>query len=312
MKWSLVVPCYNEEANVRAFFEACRGTVEDGMTYEVIFVNDGSKDNTWGELTALHSEYPTAIKLINLSRNFGKEAAMYAGLQRAEGDYVTVIDADMQQRPEIALDMVRFLEANPAFDCVAAYQEARLENKFIAGCKKLFYKLIDAACEISFKAGASDFRTMRLGMAKAVLSMSEYHRFSKGIFAWVGFNTHYVPYIAEERQAGKSSWSFRKLCRYAFEGIISFTTFPLRIATVVGALSSLASVLYMLVVIVQKLVFGIDLPGYATIVVLILLIGGLQMIMLGIIGEYIARIYIQGKHRPVYIAKEFRDTQKSE
>ncbi len=295
---------------MRAFFDACRAAIGDTLTYEVVFVNDGSRDGTWDALKALQADAPSHIKLINLSRNFGKEAAMYAGLQRAEGDYVTIIDADLQQRPEIALDMVRFLEANPDFDCVAAYQDARREGKFIAGCKKLFYKLINAACEISFKAGASDFRTMRQGMAKAVLAMSEYHRFSKGIFAWVGFNTHYVPYMAEERQAGKTSWSFKKLCRYAFDGIISFTTFPLRIATVLGAVSALCAVLYMIFVIVQKLAFGIDLPGYATLVVLLLFIGGLQMIMLGVIGEYIARIYIQGKHRPVYIAKEFRDTEK--
>ncbi len=305
MKWSLVVPCYNEEANVRAFFTACREAIGDRMSYEVVFVNDGSRDNTWNELKALYEECPDRIKLINLSRNFGKEAAMYAGLQRVDGDFVTVIDADMQQRPEIALEMVDFLEANPDIDCVAAYQDARRENRFISACKKLFYKFIDAACEISFKAGASDFRTMRREMVQAVLSMSEYHRFSKGIFAWVGFNTHYIPYTAEERRGGKTSWSFKKLCKYAFEGIISFTTFPLRIATIVGALMSVASMLYMIVVVVQKLAFGIELPGYATIVVLILLIGGLQMIMLGIIGEYIARIYIQGKHRPVYIAKEY-------
>ncbi len=315
MKWSLVVPCYNEEANVRAFFAACREAIGDKMSYEVVFINDGSRDNTWGELKALYEQYPEHIKLINLSRNFGKEAGMYAGLQRAEGDYVTVIDADMQQRPEIALEMVDFLEANPDVDCVAAYQAQRRENKFIAACKKLFYKFIDFACEISFKAGASDFRTMRREMVKAVLAMSEYHRFSKGIFSWVGFNTHYVPYEVQERQGGKSSWSFGKLCKYAFEGIISFTTFPLRIATIVGALMSVASLLYMIIVVVQKLAFGIDLPGYATIVVLILLIGGLQMIMLGIIGEYIARIYIQGKHRPVYIAKEYiprKDTTTEE
>ncbi len=312
MQWSLVVPCYNEEANVRAFFDLCEAAVDGALAYEVIFVNDGSRDDTWNTLVSLQAEHPTRIQLVNFSRNFGKEAAMYAGLQRATGEYVTVIDADLQQQPSIALDMVRFLDANPDYDCVAAYQDARRENRFIAGCKRLFYKLIDAACEISFKAGASDFRTMRQGMVQAVLSMSEYHRFSKGIFAWVGFHTHYVPYVAEERQAGKTSWSFRKLCRYAFEGVISFTTFPLRIATILGALSSLLSVLYMIVVVVQKLAFGIELPGYATIVVLILLIGGLQMIMLGIMGEYIARIYIQGKHRPVYIAKEYRARQKAE
>ncbi len=312
MIWSLVVPCYNEAANVRPFFDACRVAVADEVTYEVIFVNDGSRDTTWDELITLQTEYPSMIKLINLSRNFGKEAAMMAGLQRAEGDYVTVIDADMQQRPATALEMVRFLQANPDYDCVAAYQDTRIENRFTAGCKKAFYKLINAACVVQLKADASDFRTMRRDVVQAVLSLSEYHRFSKGIFAWVGFNTHYMPYTADCRQSGNSSWSFGKLCRYAFEGIASFTTFPLRIATVVGALSSLLSVLYMMFVVVQKLAFGIPLPGYATIVVLILLIGGLQMMMLGLIGEYIARIYIQSKHRPVYIAKEYRDSKPTE
>ena len=312
MKWSLVVPCYNEESNVRRFAELCREAIGDSVSYELVFVNDGSRDDTWKELKALYEAYPKGIKLINFSRNFGKEAAMYAGLQRAEGEYVTVIDADLQQRPEIALDMVKFLEANPDVDCVAAYQDTRRENKFISACKKMFYKFIDFACEISFKAGASDFRTMRRTMVKAVLSMSEYHRFSKGIFSWVGFNTHYVPYVAEERQGGTTSWSFKKLCKYAFDGIISFTTFPLRIATIVGTLMAIGSILYSIVVIVQKLAFGIDVPGYATIVLLILLIGGLQMIMLGIIGEYIARIYIQGKHRPVYIAKEYIAKEKDE
>lgn len=305
MKWSLVVPCFNEENNVRRFAELCRETIGDSVPYELVFVNDGSRDNTWSELKALYDEAPDAVKLINLSRNFGKEAAMYAGLQRADGDYVTVIDADLQQNPAIALDMVKFLELNPDYDCVAAYQDTRREKRFVSFCKKVFYKLIDAACEISFKAGASDFRTMRKTMVKAVLSMSEYHRFSKGIFSWVGFNTHYIPYVADERQSGTSTWSFKKLCKYAFDGIISFTIFPLHIATVVGTVMSIGALLYSVVVLVQKLAFGIDVPGYTTIVLLILLIGGLQMIMLGIIGEYIARIYIQGKHRPVYIAKEY-------
>ncbi|MBQ4613042.1 MAG: glycosyltransferase family 2 protein [Clostridia bacterium] len=312
MKWSLVVPCYNEENNVRRFMEICREAIGDSMSYEVVFVNDGSRDNTWQKLKALHEAYPQCVKLINFARNFGKEAAMYAGLQRAEGDYVTVIDADLQQRPEIALDMVRFLDANPDYDCVAAYQDTRRENKFISLCKKMFYKLINAACEIDFKAGASDFRTMRKTMVEAVLSMREYHRFSKGIFAWVGFNTHYVPYVADERLSGKSTWSFKKLCKYAFDGIISFTIFPLHIATVVGTVMSIGALLYGIVVLVQKLAFGIDVPGYTTIVLLILLIGGLQMIMLGIIGEYIARIYIQGKHRPVFVAKEYIDSKTEE
>ncbi len=308
MKLSLVIPCYNEEANVRPLYEACCAAFGDVVSsFELIFVNDGSEDNTWVELKKLYDADRNHVRLIDFSRNFGKEAAMYAGLQRASGEYVTVIDADLQQRPEVALEMVRFLEANPDYDCVAAYQDNRQEGAFTRLCKKVFYKLINIACDTRFHANASDFRTFRRDMVQAVLTMGEYHRFSKGIFSFVGYNVHYMPYTVQRRTAGKTSWSFWKLCRYAFEGIASFSTFPLKIATIVGSVMSLLSLIYMVVVVIQKLAFGIAVSGYATIVVLILLIGGLQMIMLGLIGEYVARIYIQGKHRPVYIAREYLD-----
>lgn len=306
MKLSLVIPCYNEEANVRPMYEACCTVFSAAVpSFEMIFVNDGSTDKTWAELKKLYHEDKAHVRLLDFSRNFGKEAAMYAGLQRAVGDYVTVIDADLQQRPEVALEMVQFLDANPDYDGVAAYQDNRQEGAFTRLCKKLFYKLINAACDTTFRSDASDFRTFRREMVEAVLAMGEYHRFSKGIFSFVGYNVHYMPYTVHQRAAGKTSWSFWKLCRYAFEGIVSFSTFPLKIATIVGAVMSLLSLIYMVVVVVQKLAFGISVSGYATIVVLILLIGGLQMIMLGLIGEYVARIYIQGKHRPVYIAREY-------
>ncbi len=307
MQLSLIVPCYNEQDNVEAFHDACRAAFDGRIaSYELIFVNDGSRDDTWARLTALQEKTDVPVKLIDLSRNFGKEAAMYAGMQRAEGEFVTVIDADLQQPPEKALEMVRFLEANPGFDAVAAYQDARREGRFTALCKKLFYHVIDAACDIPFKADASDFRTLRRGVVQAILSMGEYHRFSKGIFSWVGFRTHYLPYTVQPRHAGKTSWSFVKLFRYAVEGIVSFSTFPLRIATVTGALMAFMSLVYILIVVIKKLAYGIAVPGYATIVVLILFTGGLQMIMLGIIGQYIARIYIQSKQRPIYIAREYR------
>lgn len=307
MQLSLIVPCYNEQDNVEAFHDACRAAFDGCIaSYELIFVNDGSRDDTWARLTALQERADVPVKLIDFSRNFGKEAAMYAGMQRAEGEFVTVIDADLQQPPEKALEMVRFLEANPDFDTVAAYQDARREGRFTALCKKLFYHVIDAACDIPFKADASDFRTLRRGVVQAILSMGEYHRFSKGIFSWVGFRTHYLPYTVQPRHAGKTSWSFIKLCRYAVEGIVSFSTFPLRIATVTGALMAFMSLIYILIVVIKKLAYGIAVPGYATIVVLILFTGGLQMIMLGIIGQYIARIYIQSKQRPIYIAREYR------
>ena len=312
IKLSLVVPCYNEEANVRPFYEACR-TALDGKIdrYELVFVNDGSKDGTWKALKALHAE-DERVKAINFSRNFGKEAAMYAGLQKAEGEFVTIIDADLQQRPELALDMVAFLEENEEYDSVAMFQKDRRESRVLSFFKKTFYRLINAMCDIDFRSGASDFRTLRHYVVDAVLDMKEYFRFSKGIFSWVGFNTHFMPYTAEERQAGKTSWSFKKLFKYAVEGITAFTTFPLKVSAYLGGLCSAFSLIYMLVVIVQKLFFGIDIPGYATLIVLISFIGGIQLISLGVIGQYISKIYIEGKKRPIFVQKEYLDSQKQE
>ena len=314
MKLSLVVPCYNEQENVHDFYSACKNAFANKIDdYEIVFINDGSRDNTWKELSLLREQNSDArLKLINFSRNFGKEAAMYAGLQKANGDYVTIIDADLQQRPELVVQMVEFLDANPDYDEVAAYQSKRIEGKLTSSLKKSFYKLVNKMCEIDFQSGASDFRTFRHEVVDAILSMPEYHRFSKGIFSWVGFNTHYMPYVAEERNAGTTSWSMAKLFSYAFEGIIAFSVFPLKIATFVGTISSIASIIYMIVVIIQKLAFGINVPGYATLVVLLLLIGGIQLITIGIIGSYIARIYIQGKNRPIYIAKDYISYEKEE
>ncbi len=306
MKISLIVPCYNEENNVSCFFEACKNAfLGKTDSYEIIFINDGSKDNTWNELKKLHNLYGEKIKLINFSRNFGKESAMYAGFCHAEGDYVTVIDADLQQRPEIAWEMVDFLDNHEEYDCVAAFQEKRNEGKFLSFCKKCFYKIINRISDIDFKSGASDFRTFRKKMADSIIKMNEYYRFSKGIFSWVGFNTYYMPYRAQERNAGKTSWSFIKLTKYAINGFVSFSTFPLKVSAVLGSVISSLSLIYMFVIIIQKLFFGINVEGYATIVVLILLLGGIQLISLGVIGEYISHIYIEGKKRPIYIEKDY-------
>lgn len=313
MKLSLVIPCYNEEQNVRPMLEACVSALADAVeSYELIFVNDGSRDGTWKALKALCADAPCPVKVVNLSRNFGKEAAMYAGLKQAQGEYISLIDADLQQRPEVVVQMLTLLESDEELDCVAAYQDSRREGAFVTWCKKCFYGMMNKACEIDFHQGASDFRTFRRSVRDAVLEMGDYYRFSKGIFSWVGFNTAYIPYEAQQRNAGKTSWSFFKLVKYAIEGIVSFTTFPLKIATVVGAVSASLSLIYMLVVVIQKLAFGIDIPGYPTIIVLILLIGGLQMMMLGLAGEYIARIYTQGKHRPIYIARDVLSNRETE
>ncbi len=304
MKLSLVIPCYNEEKNVSLFYEAVKNDFSDvDFEYELVFVNDGSRDGTFKELKKLcNGDLP--VKIVNFSRNFGKEAAMYAGLRESEGDYVTIIDADLQQKPSIALDMVNTLDNEPEYDCVAAYQDIRNESKALVFFKNCFYKLINKFSDTEFTQGASDFRTFRRHMVEAILSMDEYFRFSKGLFSWVGFKTKFIPYVADERATGESKWSFTKLFKYAMDGIFAFSTTPLRISTIIGLVTALLSIIYLFVVVIQKLAFGINVEGYATIVVLILLLGGIQLCCIGIIGEYIARTYIQTKNRPIYIAKD--------
>lgn len=305
MKLSLVVPCFNEESNVLRFFDEVvsvfKGAVSD---YEIVFVNDGSTDNTQNELSAIYNNAPERVQVLSLSRNFGKEAAVFAGLSYAQGDLVCIIDADLQQHPEVVIDMLRTMAADDSIDCVAAYQENRKESKVMSAVKSCFYKFINKIADVDFVNGASDFRLMKRKMVDAVLSMSEYHRFSKGIFSWVGFNTVYVPYTVKEREFGETKWSFGKLLKYAIDGIISFSTLPLKLATGVGLATSFASVIYLIVVIIQKLFFGIDVPGYATIVVLVLFLGGMQLFCLGLLGEYISKIYVQVKNRPIFVLKE--------
>lgn len=306
MKLSLVVPCYNEEANVKRFFDEVNKVFRNKVPdFEFVFVNDGSKDKTYPELKKLYKENQSSnIQVLTFSRNFGKEAAIYAGLSNAKGDMVCIIDADLQQRPEVVLEMLSELEKDESLDCVAAYQENRKESKTLSGLKSAFYKVINKITDVDFVNGASDFRLLKRTMVDAILEMTEYHRFSKGIFSWVGFNTKYIPYTVEERQFGETKWSYGKLFKYAFDGIISFSTFPLKLATGVGLVTAFASIIYLIVVVLQKLIFGIDVPGYATIVVLVLFLGGMQLFCLGILGEYLSKIYVQVKNRPIYILKE--------
>ncbi|MCI6244961.1 MAG: glycosyltransferase family 2 protein [Eubacterium sp.] len=306
MKLSLVVPCYNEEGNVEKFYsevkKAFEGKVED---YEFVFVNDGSKDETYNKLKKLYDEHKESqIQVLSFSRNFGKEAAIYAGLNSVKGDLVCLIDADLQQRPEVVLRMLDVMQKNEEIDCVTAYQDERKEGRLMTAMKSAFYKIINGIADVPFVNGASDFRLMKRKMVDAVIEMGEYHRFSKGIFSFVGFNTEYIPYTVEERESGESKWGFRKLFKYAIEGIVSFTTFPLKLSTYIGLFSSFASIIYLIVVVIQKLAFGINVPGYATIVVLVLLLGGLQLFCLGLLGEYLSKIYVQVKNRPIYILKE--------
>lgn len=305
MKLSLVVPCYNEAENVSAFqaavihaFHGC------GYDYEIIFVDDGSQDATLHELHKLHKTQLCPVKVISFSRNFGKEAALYAGLKHTTGDYVSLIDADLQQRPEIVRNMVSILDEKPEYDVVAAYQDRRGEGKLLSFFKKSFYAIINKLSDINLRSDASDFRTFRRSVADSIIAMGEYHRFSKGIFAWVGYNTYFIPYVAEKRAAGTSKWNFWTLTNYAIEGIIGYSTKPLRIATFLGGFTAFIALIYLIIVVLKKLIIGIDIPGYATIIVLILLLGGMQLFCIGIIGEYVGRTFEQSKDRPIYIAKE--------
>ncbi len=305
MKLSLIVPCYNEAESVAAFQEAAIAAFDGcGYDYEIVFVDDGSRDATLHNLKKLHKAQNCPMKIISFSRNFGKEAALYAGLEHADGDYCCLIDADLQQRPEIAREMVQILEEKPEYDVVAAYQDRRGEGKVLSFFKKSFYSLINRLSDVQLHADASDFRTFRRSVRDSILAMGEAHRFSKGIFAWVGYDTCFIPYTACERVAGTTKWSFRKLFNYAIEGIIGFSTKPLRIATYLGMMTALAAVIYLIIVVLEKLVWQTTIPGYATIVVLILLLGGIQLLCIGIIGEYVGKIFEQSKDRPIYLAKE--------
>lgn len=308
MKLSLIVPCYNEAENVAAFQEAAIAAFSGcGYDYEIVFIDDGSKDATFHNLKKLHAAQACPVKVVSFSRNFGKEAGLYAGLQHASGDYICLIDADLQQRPEIVLDMVRILDTEPSVDVVAAYQDRRGEGKVLSFFKKSFYSIINRLSDVSLHSDASDFRTFRRSVAESILKLGEYHRFSKGIFAWVGYETKFIPYTACARVAGTTKWNFVKLLNYAIEGIIGFSTRPLRYSIYFGSLTAIAAVLYLVWVVIEKLCFGIDIPGYATIIVLILLLGSMQLFCIGIIGEYVGRTFEQTKDRPIYIAKEVLD-----
>ncbi len=305
MKLSLVVPCYNEAENIVAFQEAVIQAFSGcGYDYEIIYIDDGSTDTTLLQLRKIFKEQKCPVKVVSFSKNFGKEAGIYAGMKHACGDYVSLIDADLQQRPEIVRDMVRILEEQPEYDVVAAYQDRRGEGKILSFFKKAFYAIINRLSDIDLMSDASDFRTFRRTVVDSILSLGEYHRFSKGIFAWVGFHTCYIPYTACKRMAGKSKWNFRKLLNYAVDGIIGYSTKPLRIATFLGTLTAIAALVYLVIVVLQKLITGIDIPGYATIIVLILFLGSMQLFCIGIIGEYVGRTFEQSKERPVYLTKE--------
>lgn len=309
-KVSIIIPSYNEEENISKFFEMAENTLIKDFDYQYIFINDGSQDQTAQEIQKLiETKQNKEIIGLNFSRNFGKESAILAGLEHADGDYVSLIDADMQQHPKYVNQMLNLLENDADLDIVACYQEKRKEGCFISSLKGMFYHLINKMSDIKFKKNTSDFRTFRKSVADAILDMPEYNRFSKGIFSWIGFNTKFIPYTVEKRQYGKTSWSFSSLVKYAIDGFFGFSIVPLRIATLLGIFTSIAALIYFIIVLIQKLFIGIDLQGYPTIVSLILLLSGVQLICMGIIGEYLGRTYLETKKRPNYIVKSIYKTE---
>lgn len=229
---------------------------------------------------------------------------MYAGLEHCCGEYITIIDTDLQQNPEIVKKMINILENDENVDSVCACQENRHENAFFKFCKKSFYKFADKYTDTHFVDGASDFRTFRKSVKDAILSMGEYYRFSKGIFSWVGFNTKYIPYTAESRKNGKSSFNFSKLLKYGIDGIIAFSTVPLKISGYIGGATIFLSIIYIIITLIRKLVSNIEVDGFTQLVILISFLGGIQLFTTGIMGEYLAKNYIETKKRPIYIARE--------
>ena len=305
MKLSLIIPCYNEEKNIEPFMKCCIKTFGSNKDIEYIFINDGSKDNTFYEIKKIIEKYNTENILgINFSRNFGKEAAMLAGLKKSKGIYTALIDADLQQHPKYIKKMLEFIEEHDEYDCITCYQEKRKEKKLIIWLKEKFYSLINKISEVPFYKNASDFRLFNRKVLNSILDMEEYYRFSKGIFSYIGFNTYYMPYEVNERLYGTSSWSLFGLFKYAFNGIVGFSIAPLKLATILGIITVLFSLIYFIIVVIKKIVVGIAISGYPTIICLILIFGGLQMFLLGIIGEYLGRTYVELKKRPIYIIKD--------
>ena len=301
---SLIVPCYNEQEALPIFYKEV-SKVMAGMdySYELLFVNDGSKDNTLSILRDLASKDKN-VKYISFSRNFCKESAMYAGFCSSNGDYVAVMDADMQDPPALLPKMMEILK-NEDYDSVATRRVTRQgEPPIRSWFARMFYKIINKISDSDIVDGARDFRLMKRCMVDAIVQMSEYNRFSKGIFGWIGFKTYWLPYENQERVAGETKWNFWKLTKYAIDGIINFSQAPLSIASWFGMLMTVVSFIVIIFIVVRKLIFGDPVTGWASLVCIITLIGGIQLFCMGVMGQYIAKTYLEVKNRPHYIIGE--------
>lgn len=300
----IVVPCFNESQVLNIFYDAVENIIKSMPTYKFnyIFIDDGSSDNTLDILKNL-AKKDQKVKYISFSRNFGKESAMYAGLLKSSGDMVLIMDSDMQNPPSMIPTMVKYVEEG--YDCCGGYRADRKgDGKIRTFFTNRFYKITNKISEVNMPNGAGDFRLMTRKMVNAILALSEVQRFSKGIFSWVGFNTKWISFENVDRAAGVSKWNFFKLFSYAIDGITAFSTFPLKIASILGVFISSGSFMYLIYIVLKTIIFGKDVEGYASTITVTLFIGGIIILSCGILGEYIGKIYLEVKKRPIYIMTE--------
>lgn len=314
-KISIVVPCYNEEESLPLFYEAINKVTEKmkkKAIFEFLFVNDGSKDKTLAELRTL-AKKDKRVRYISFSRNFGKEAGMFAGLENAVGDYVTTMDADLQDPPELLEEMFDTLEEGK-YDCCATKSTSRNGYSFLRKTfTNWFYKIIGKLSKTEMVEGARDFRLMTRQMVDAIISMKEYNRYSKGLFSFVGFETKWIEFENQDRIAGTTKWNFWKLFTYAIDGIVAFSTTPLLIAALMGLIFCFIAFIMIIVIIVKTIAFGDPVSGWPSLACIIFFVGGINLFCTGIIGEYLAKAYLETKNRPIYIVKETeKDLKKTE
>ncbi|MBP5679026.1 MAG: glycosyltransferase family 2 protein [Bacilli bacterium] len=310
-KISLIIPCFNEEESIPIFYEEANKVSKKmkGTEFEMIFVNDGSGDKTLDIMRQL-SKKDKRVRYISFSRNFGKEAAMYAGLEAVTGDYAAIMDADMQDPPEKLIEMYHLIKEE-GYDCVALYTESHEGYNFIRkALTNCWYKLIDKISDSHQVPGARDFRLMTRQMVDAILEMKEYNRYTKGMFGFVGFHTKWLSYNAPDRRAGTSKFNLRKLVKYAMEGVMAFSTTPLLLSAYVGMIFCILAFFAIIFIIVKTLIWGDPTSGWPSMVCIIIFVSGIQLFFLGIIGMYLSKIYLEIKHRPVYIVKETEKTKR--
>ena len=303
-KLTLIVPCFNEQEALPFFYKEAISVLKNlNYEYELLFINDGSKDNTLNILKDF-ADRDACVKYISFSRNFGKEAAMYAGFCNATGDYVAIMDADMQDPPDLLPEMLKLIESGE-YDSVATRRVSREgEPPIRSWFARRFYSLINKISDADIVDGARDFRLMRREMVDAIVAMGETNRFSKGIFGWIGFRTYWLPYENRERVAGTTKWNFWGLCKYAIDGIINFSEAPLSIASWFGIIMTAIAFIFLLFIVVRRLVYGDPVAGWASTIRIIVFIGGIQLFCMGVMGQYIAKNYSESKHRPHYIVSE--------